>query len=295
MENKQDFGIGVLIKRVTAEYQRLESEALAQEKAERKKIEELCQKEKRLEGELAGAREIAKKMMDEYSELEAKIETDKRRQIEESAIKEKDVKAGHVSLRDFFSRGKREEQITKETIEATQRDLESILKTVREKNLEVLNLERDLYQTQIDIRFLAIYPSRIMSEKLKALRQFLDQQTSFFLEYMPQCQSALEQANHQILLTQGKSLSPGFSWEARTVKEARKIIFSPIIPLELVQELKEKLASMEEDKMVTVNYYLGRAGQPGTIDVDYSLMRDKEKNKPKFSTHEIDIRRENHG
>jgi hypothetical protein len=299
-KENQDFGIGSLIEKISKEYRRLEEEAKAEEATQREKLNALIMKEKKIKVDLAAAQEVSKKMETEYLAIEEKVESEKRAAIEETSLKEIDVKEGRVSLTDFFKRGRRKAEITRMTIEQSQKELADILKAVRGWNLEIMELEKALYQTQVDFRYVVTYPGRIMQTKLKGLKEYLDSQIGAFLYDMPQAASALEQINHKIQLTQGRSLSPGHTWEARPLKEAKKIIFSPIIPFELVSELKEKLTNMEEDRPIVVSYFLGRGTKPGpgTIDVDYSLLADrmaktskKEINKAELSTHEIDVTR----
>jgi hypothetical protein len=288
MENKSyDFGIEALIKRVTAEYQRLEKEAQIQEAAEMEKLNALIVTEKKLKSDLEKARAISEKMMLEYSEIEKKIEAEKRRTVEQNSLKESDVKEGRISLREFFSKGKTAEKITEETTEQTQKELEAALKTIRGKSLEILMLERDLYQSQYEIRFLAAYPGRIMGQKLKTLNEFLAQQMSFIIEDITQCKSMLDQTKDKILLTQGKSLAGRFAWYRITAKEANRIAFDPIFPEALVAELKTKLAKIEnKDKLVNVTLYFAKEGQPAEVDVEPCLELRRQEGEI-LSTHGI--------
>jgi len=299
-KENQDFGIGSLIEKISKEYRRLEEEGKAEEEIQRKNLDELIGKEKRIKVDLDKAQEIVKGMESEYLAIETKVESKARTDIEETSLKEIDVKEGRASLTDFFKRGRKKAEITRMTIEQAGKELADILKAVRSKHLEIMELEKSLYRCQIDFRQMAIYPARIMTEKLKKLKEYLDSQVGAVVYDLPQASSALEQVCHKLELTKGRSLSPGHTWEARPLKEAKKIIFSPIIPFELVQELKEKLASMEEGRPIVVSYFLGRGTKPGpgTVDVDYSLLAGRisktskeEINKATLSIHEIDISR----
>lgn len=246
-----------LTKRILNEWKRKEKEALTQQKEQKEKLKTAIQEEKELTEKLKMARMIAAKMQGEYSQLEIKTEIEKRQQIEKDTILESDVRAGKASFKEFVQKGKRESEISKLAFEETAGELSKGLKAIRNKNLEILELEESLLETQVRIRYLFLAPAQILGKVLKDLADFSDREMSLFIADINNSQTALRLKKEQILLTEGKSLGSGYTWNQISLEEAYKIQFSPILPQSLVPKLKGELKKHEESKNpITVNYFL---------------------------------------
>jgi len=255
-----------LIKRISQEWKRKEKEAEAEKKeaeAEKKRLEEelkaAVQEEAKIKKELDKARKIVKKMEEDYSEAEAKIEREEKERIEIEAIKEEDVRAGKASLKDFIREGKSEKQITEEVVKQSMKELVGGLQAIRAKNLEILELEKK--------RQLLLRPGRILQEQLKKLKEFCDDELGLFHSEVYQAKTQLQKVDHRLNFTRGKAITPGYKWERMTVAEARKVSFDPVLPQELVPDLLKQLKQHEGKETVTVEFYLGKAGSPGTVYV----------------------------
>ena len=264
-------GIGDLIQKVKARYEEEEKKAREEEKKNTEDLKATAEQEVLIRTKLAKAKQTVEKMEREYLELEAKIETEKKGQIEKGTIKEADVKSGKVSLNEFIKEGKSDRQISEEVIKQTTEELEQALKAIRSKNLEILNLEKELCETQIKIRHLSTYPGRSLEKSLESLQDFLKRELGVISEDAYQVKWNLEQIRTRLLLTEGKSLSPGYRWEVMTVDQAKKIALDPIFPESFISKLYEELSKYGPDESVNVAYFLGKGDSPGRLDV--SLVR----------------------
>lgn len=266
-------GIGDLIQKVKARYAEEEKKARDEEKRNEEEMRAAAEKEIEIRTKIAKAKQVAEKMEREYFELEAKIEKAKRREIEKGALKEKDVKSGKISLDEYIKKGKSDKKISEEVINQIVEELKQALKAVRAKRLEILNLEKELCEIQIRIRHLSTYPGRSLQKSLEGLQDFLKRELGVIFEDAYQVKWNLEQIDTKLLLTQGKSLSPGHRWEAMTVDQAKRISLDPILPEGFVSKLYGELSKYGSDESVSVAYFLGKGNSPGSLDV--SLVRPR--------------------
>jgi len=249
-----------LTKRILDNWRQKEKEALAQQKEQEEKLMAAVQEEGKITSKLETARSIVEKMELEYIQIEAKIEGEKKAQIEVNSIREQDVKSGKVTLAEFLKKGKTEQAIYNEAVKETMKDLEAGLKAARAKRLEILNFEKELLETQTNIRYLIIEPGRILQRVLKELSGFAEVEIGIFLQEIHSSKYQLEQARGKLLLTEGKSLGPGYTWTRLTVKQAYGLQFDPILPLECIAELKSRLESHKDSEMVNVTFFLRTKG-----------------------------------
>lgn len=245
-----------LVKRIDAEYEKKKKEAEALQKKYRMDLKAAVQEEKELIAKIDKEKKIAQKMQQDYLELETEKEREKKGQVEKGILREADVRSGKVSLREFNLKGKMDKQISDEILERTTKEMEQSLKIVRAKNLEILKLEKSLCETQNRIRGLILAPARILQRAFKDSAEIADLQIGELLADVYGSRDALKQAEHKLLLTEGKSLTPGFSWDRLNMDEARAIIFSPILPLELVPKLKGELEKFKDAEKLHISFYL---------------------------------------
>lgn len=245
-----------LIRRINEGYEQKKKEALLLQEEAKKKLGIAIQEEKELTEKLKTAQEIAAKMELEYSKIEARIEGEKRAQIEVNSIREKDVLEGRITLAEFTKKGKSEKTIYDEVVKETIAELELSLRAIRAKRIEILEIERSLYGCQNRIKNLILQPALILQRIHKDMLEVSDVEIGGFLADVYGSREALKQIEHLIFLTQGKSLTPGYRWDRLTPKEALKIQYDPILPIELVPKLKTELAKLKDAEFVSVVFYL---------------------------------------
>jgi len=261
-----------LTKRVVNEWEKKRKEAQEEEGRLKKQLEVAVKEEKEITGKLSKAKKVVSQMEQEYLKIESKLETEKRKQIESSSIKEEDVKSGKVKLKDFLKAGKTNKQIAEETVKRVTEELSQALKVIRAKNLEIMTMEKELAEVQIKIRQLIIAPGKILQQKLKELKEFTDSEMGLFLADIHSSRTQLESIKNKLNLTQGKALTPGYRWPRCSPEAARAIQFDPILPKELVSSLLEQLEANKDKETVCVNFTLGRGESPGFVDVDQNYV-----------------------
>jgi len=245
-----------LVKRVKEEWDRKSQEAEARKKELEENMRGAIRKAKELKGKLEKAESVVQKMEFEYSELESKLLKEKRKAAEKDTPLEKDVKEGKISLKEFQKKGKFEAEIQKAVIEKTQEELSQSLEAIRKKRLDIMNLELELIRTQHRVRQLMLQPGVILKEVLKNLKEFADRELGLFYADYASTREAVQQQEHKLNLTRGKSLTPGYRWDRMKVKEARKIAFDPILPRELVPSLLQQLSRFDDSDQVIVDFTL---------------------------------------
>lgn len=176
--------------------------------------------------------------------------------IEINSIREKDVLEGRVSLAEFTKKGKTEKQIYDEMVKQTIKEMGKSLQAIRSKRLSILVLGKLLLECQTRIRYLIIEPGRILQKVLKDLAQFAEREIGLFLEEVHSSKTALEQVKNKLLLTEGKSLTPGYMWNQLTVEEASRVQFDPILPRDLVPKLKVELERFKDAETVNISFWL---------------------------------------
>lgn len=281
-----------LLARVEEEYQKQKKQAISKQAELKEILASALEKEAELVKKIGAARKITIDMEKEFHSLEVKVEKEKRSKIEKDSIRQKDVTAGRVSLKEYQKVGVSEEAISARVVAETMAHLANSLEACRAKRLEVLQLEEKLGECRNTIRGAVIQPGQFMLDTLKSLRDFTDRQLGSFLGEMESLRSEWNQIKHKLLLTQGKSVTPGYRWDRLTPEEALAIQFDPILPIECVKKLKFQLGQYEDAKTVNVAFWLrdksvevsvitGRRGllQTGQIkeDPSGSFKRDKRK------------------
>lgn len=245
-----------LTRRINESYDRKRQEAQLLQQQQEDLLKIAVEEEKELIEKLDVAKEITAKMEQEYSEIEARTEGEKRAQIEVNSIREKDVLSGKVTLREFTKKGISEKAIYEKTTKETVAELELSLRAIRMKKVEILEIERSLYSCQSRIKNLILQPALILQRVHKDMLEVSDTEIGEFLADVYGSREALKQTEHLIFLTQGKSLSSGYRWDRLTPKEALKIQYDPILPFELIPKLKTELAKLKDAEFVSVVFYL---------------------------------------
>lgn len=257
-----------LIKRVKDEWKRKEKEAEARKKELEENMRVAIQKEKHLKAELKKYRLIAEKMEKEYQGLESKLLKEKEKEIKKNTPLESDVREGKISLKRFQQEGKYEKDIQAQVVKETQEELSLSLEAIRAKNLEIMNLEHELIQTQHRVRQLMLQPGLMLKETLEKLKDFTDREMSLFFEDYQSTRSNLQQMQHKMnIIEKGVGISRGFSWDRCSPEEAKKIAFDPILPENLVPSLLQKIESLKEYDALLVRFSFGRNGAAGILDV----------------------------
>lgn len=245
-----------LTKRITEQWRAKEKEALALQKKQRKDLKAQVELESTIQTHLDNVRIVASNLEKEYSRIEVEVIAEKRKEATKGVAREADIRSGKITLREFLSKGKKDSAISDEVMKKSAGELEAGLKAIRSKNLEVLKLEKSLCECQNMIRNLILRPAMILQQVLKDCREITDQEIGLFLDDNYGNRQAVEQIKHKLLLTEGKSLTPGYRWDSLTIEEARKVQFDPILPLSLVEKLKSELKRFKDAETVNIAYYL---------------------------------------
>jgi len=253
-----------LTKRILDHWEEKRKEALLQEKEQREKSNATIQEEKELKRKLKTSQSIVEKMQKEFRDLEAKIESERRKAIEKNTLRESDVLEGRTSLREFTAKGMTEKTISEQAIKETTEELEDSLKAIRSKNLEILELENQLLRIRVKIRFALLEPGKLLQKSLRELLEFSQHEMSIFIEEIHNSKTQLLQSESKLTLaSKGQSLTPGFSWIRLNLEQAKAIIFDPCLPESLASKLKMELLKFKDGELLNVNYYI----RSRTVDV----------------------------
>ncbi len=264
-----------LVKRVKYEWEKKEKEASHRRKELEENIRGALRKEKELIADIKKAESVVSKMENDYAELESKLLEEKEKEIKKGIPLEKDVREGKISLKEFQKKGKYEADIKKQVVKETQKELEQSLEVIRKERISIMNIEHELLKTQHRVRQLLLQPGVILKETLKNLKEFADREMGLFYEDYASTREALQQIEHKLHLTEGKTLTPGYRWDRMPVTEAKRIQFDPILPKSLVPSLLQQISKFNEDDSVSVVLTL----RPLSVDVSsfgtYRLPSDK--------------------
>lgn len=245
-----------ILERVNQEFLKKKAELEKIEALTKKELTTAIEKEEEITGLINEATQIKEKMEDEYLSLEKKVASEKRKLAEKDVILEADVRSGKASLKDFMTKGKRDSEILNETIEKTAAELERGMEAIHNKAIEILELQLSLGNVRNTARGLILRGGHSMIELLTTLKDFTEEQTGAFQVDMHNFRSEAKETMSKLTLIKSRvSQSPGHSWEARSPEEAKKIIFDPIIPLDLVPQLKAGLEQYKDAEKVTIRYF----------------------------------------
>jgi len=244
-----------LMARVDEELEKQLKVRKKREAANKASLAVAVQEERDIIDKIGKAKKIVKKLIAEFQAIEAKTITEKRKEAEGAAIREADVRSGKANLKDFHSKGKRDSAILSETRQKSVAELESSLKLVRQKNLEILMLEDSLGECRNTIRGLSMQPGRFMIDMLKGLREFTEQEQGAFMGELESSRTSWHETKEKILLTQGKSMSGRYVWDGLSMAQARSLQFSPLLPLSCVEKLKSELETYEGSENISLTLY----------------------------------------
>jgi len=246
-----------LVRHILDHWKSEQTKALAAEGEQKEKLTVEIRKEQDLEKKLKEARSIAEKMETEYSQIEAKIEAEKRAQIEINSIREKDVLEGRVTLAEFTKKGISEKAIYEKATKETVEEMKHSMVAIRSKNKEILELENQLLKIRVTIRFALLEPAKLLQKSLRDLLEFSEHECSIFIDEIHGSKAELLQSESKLnLALKGQSLSPGHSWIRLTPKEASLVQFDPCLPVDLVQSLKTQMERFKDAETLNIVYYI---------------------------------------
>lgn len=248
--------VSMLLQRINEEYSKRQKEVETKDRANGELLTKAEGEERGLIKEISEAEKIVKKMIDDYTKIESDVEASAKKKIEENVLREKDVRAGKISLSEFRKKGKYDAKITEEALKKSVSELETSLNVVRGKNLSILKLKERLGSCRNTIRNLTIRPGLTMLELLKSLYDFTDVQVAEFMAELESLRTGWNRTKQEILLTQGKSMSGRHVWSHLTMEEAKALQFSPLLPLSCVEKLKLELAKYEGSDGISLTLYV---------------------------------------
>jgi len=253
-----------LVRHILDHWKSEQTKALAAEGEQKEKLTVEIRKEQDLEKKLKEARSIAEKMETEYSQIEAKIEAEKRVQIEINSIREKDVLEGRVTLAEFTKKGISEKAIYEKATKETVEEMKHSMVAIRSKNKEILEIEKELLEIKLGIRFQLTQPAKNLQKSLRDLLEFSQHELSIFLEEIHSSKDELTRIINKLnLAIKGQSLGPGYVWTRLSPKQARRVQFDPILPRKLIPKLKVELEKFKDAETVNISYYI----RSKTVDV----------------------------
>lgn len=255
-QNTEIRTVSTLLLRVNEELDKRKKEVEAQDRANAELLTKAEKEERGLLKEISEAEKIVKNMIADYGKIENNVESAERKKIEENVLREADVRAGKVSLREFRKAGKYDEKIAEEALTKSVQELESSLKVIRDKNFSILRLQERLGDCRNTIRNLVIRPGLIMLEMLKGIYDFTDVQVAEFMAELDSLRFSWNQTKQDILLAEGKTMSGRHIFESRTMAEARALQFSPLLPLSCIEKLKQELLKYKDADSVTLTLYV---------------------------------------
>ena len=260
-----------LLARVDREYERRKEETRIRQESQKEKLIAAFKEEKETSKAIGKAWKIIEKMETDFFDLEIEAESKARKRITKDIARESDVRAGKISLKKFHQEGKWDAEIEETIIKETTEELDASRTAIRNKALEVMELEKTLYESRQTIHHLGIYPGIIMTELLKGLQEFSQEQVNLFRDDVPGYEIQLSEIKRKLLLTQNKSIGGGQIFDGCTVREARKLQFDPIIPQNLIPKLLNELSKYPDDELVVVSYLF----REKDIDVESRRIRKK--------------------
>jgi len=268
--------VGKLVKMVEDQLAQKRKEIAELEKQQRAEFEGLIKREEELKEHLKAERAIAEKMIVEYKEIEKKTEEKTTQEIEMKTLKEQDVKEGRISIQEFLKSGKTKKERFELSIAQAQKELIEVLRLIRQKNVEILSLERELAQVQDRIFHLAVYPLRNLERAFESTRDFCDFQMGHLIGQMSEAETKLGQLEIQFqLVEKGQALSSGHVWRDLTLDEARRVEFDPVLPERHVQTLKSRLKEFEGQKNVRLNVEWYWKGDEFYVESPYIEMGER--------------------
>jgi|GEM_PF-1529632 len=257
-----------LLARLNQEYERRMKELKARQDMDKATRIATIQKEKEITNLIAKEKKIIEKMQQDFSDFEIDTEAKAREEASKGVLREADVRTGKISLKDFILKGKKNSEIQAEVVEKVTEELELATKAIRAKNLEILKLQKELYQHKQGIRNQLNQPGFQFLEMLKGMEGYGNEQMNLFAEYMPSYHFEIKETERKLFLCEGKSIGGGQNWEKRTVKEAKKIVFDPILPVDLIPKLRSQLSGLDDDDIVSVSFlFRGH-------DIDVRIIKD---------------------
>lgn len=255
-----------LVSMAKASHQKVMNEAAQREKAHKEKVASLTEKERGLKAEIAVAKGLLEKMIDEFFILEKEKREAIIAELKESEMSIEDVKSGKINLIQFQSQGKRSEEIEKTITARTLEALEQSSNAVRAKAEEITRLELALYSTQSDIHNQLTQPVMSLRLSYSSLIDMLDYQMEGLTKEGHSAKNLKTQKEHEIqLIEKGIAVSGGFIWSNISLEEAHKIKLNPILPKEHIPLLLERLSEIEgtETLRMTITYHPPGGHWPG--------------------------------
>lgn len=245
-----------LMKRITERWDEKRKEAESLQAEQKEKLKNEIKLESTIQSHLKNVRSVALRLEKEYPQLEAKIEKEKRTQIEKNSLRKKDVLSKKITLREFARIGKSEEAISVQVIKESTEELEQSLEIIRKENLEALKIEKSLCECQNMIRNLILRPAQILQQVLKDCGEITDQEIGYFLQDNYGLREDIQQVEHKLQITDGKSIAGRYVFECKTMAEAKSLQFSPLLPLSCVSKLKSELEKYEGSENISITLYV---------------------------------------
>lgn len=254
-----------LVKQAQIDYGKKQKEVMEQENRNRERIAALSKQEAALTLKIEAGKKRIEEMVDEYEALEKEQAKANLAAIKEREFTKKDVQDGKISMAEFQAQGKRDTEIVDMARARTLEGLEKTSDAIREKGIEVARLKVELYMTQNEIFGLTLNPVNLLRKSYRDLADLLDFQIGPLSGDWSTAKSNLAQSKHELTIaTEGTGLSAGFKWASLSIKAARRLQHSPILPKEHIPALLQQLDEIEgETSRVHVILHFKHASWPG--------------------------------
>lgn len=195
---------------------------------------------------LEAQRAALSRMKADYKAIEAEIEKKARVEIESSEVTGEKVKSGGASIREFFNSGLNADAITARAHKEAEAKLAEPMKLIRDKALEIFNLELEEAQARREIVFCATYPGQSQVARLKAEIQMLEKGIASVLGDYSQAAADVDRAKRDVLLCSNGSPS-GVSFDSLTFEELKDLRFDPRFTERFRDQLENCISSASAD------------------------------------------------
>lgn len=221
---------------------------------------------------------IFEDMRARFERLEEEVQAEESSRIVAASAKKADVLSGKITNDEYYREEKTMEKANYEARAETRKKLDDLLRTVRAKGLEVLELDVEVATCEQELSHLRTFPTSFMLERMRAQLKALEQTIIANSNGVMPIWTELSNKKEALRRANGKSIQ-NHSWDLMEISDVKRLRFDAGIPESEIPRLNDIIAEMESRPGATVALRFFGMGESRGLSVGAWGVKRERKNR----------------
>lgn len=216
----------------------------------RRKGAAYSRKANEIESKLPGEKALLERMKADW--LKLKAESAAKKKAEDTEIEKRlhdKVIAGEIGVVEYHETIIDHRAKVKNEAEATDAEIMSAEKAIREKAMSVYRLEMELWDAKANCAYMSAYPSEMGLEEMKKMIQEMSYRSQVLATQYRAASIELERVKEKIDRAYGRFLSAGWNMDNLSLEQLKTLPLLPEIPEKYLPTLAAMIREVEAEEM----------------------------------------------